>query len=103
MAVVLVPPGMQGVTDSYEYFMAGRPWFFGVLFVANAFDIADTFLKGFDWGVRPIYLVQAGLVVTACIVGSISRNRKVQISIAVPVFSWQLFYSFAELGVLGSW
>ena len=46
LAVVLVPTSMDGVGDSYAYFMEGRRWFFGVLLVVVALDVVDTFLKG---------------------------------------------------------
>ena len=53
LAVVLVPPGMKGVDDSYEYFMAGRRWFFGTFFVVTVLDLVDTSLKGVDWVTPP--------------------------------------------------
>ncbi len=103
MAVVLVPYRMEGVTDSYEYFMAGRPWFFGALFLTNAVDVVDTFLKGADWGLRPIFLTQVAIWVLACVVGVLSERRSVQLGTAATVFTLQLVYAFQELGILGSW
>ena len=50
LATILVPHRMNGVTDSYEYFMRGRKWFFGTLLLLLPIDIADTFLKGNAWG-----------------------------------------------------
>jgi hypothetical protein len=101
LAVILVPPGMRGVADSYEYFMEGRRWFFGALFIVTVLDLVDTFLKGIEWGTRPIVLIQVTLVLAACVVGSITENRLAQLGIAVGIFSIGLFYMFSGLGVLG--
>lgn len=103
LATILVPHRMQGVTDSYAYFMAGRKWFFGTLLLVQIVDVADTFLKGFDWGVRPavlsIYVVTIATVVT----GIVSERRSIQIGVASIAFFSQLLYLTRELGVLGSW
>jgi hypothetical protein len=102
LAVILVPPGMKGVGDSYAYFMAGRRWFFGAFFVVTILDLVDTFLKGLDWGAHPIVLIQTAFVFTFCVVGSVSENKVVQLGIAVILLSIGLFYMFSRLGVLGS-
>ena len=101
LAVILVPPGMQGVEDSYQYFMEGRRWFFGAFAVFAALDLVDTFLKGFEWGTRPIVLIQVAATFTACVVGSISENRFVQLGIAATLFGIGLYYMFSGLGILG--
>ncbi len=102
LAVVLVPPGMKGVDDSYEYFMAGRRWFFGTFFVVTVLDLVDTSLKGVDWVTRPIVPIQVTLTLVACVLGSKSDSKAVQSSIAVSLFAVGLFYMFSGLGVLGS-
>ena len=103
MAVILLPAGMKGVTDSYEYFMAGRRWFFGAFFVATAFDVVDSFLKGFDWGMQQSYLTLWAIYIAAGIVGIVSKTRGVQrLAAAVPFVS-QIVNIFSDLRVLGSW
>jgi hypothetical protein len=103
MAVILLPAGMKGITDSYEYFMAGRRWFFGAFFVATAFDVVDSFLKGFDWGMQPSYLTLWAIYIAAGIVGIVSKTRGVQrLAAAVPFVS-QIVNIFSDLRVLGSW
>lgn len=103
LAVVLVPDRMEGVGNSYEYFMAGRRWFFGALFVTNGIDVIDTFIKGSSWGLRPIFLVQISLTIAICVIGSVSERRSVQTGAAATLFAYQLIYFFQELGILGSW
>lgn len=51
LSVVLVPDRMEGVRDSFEYFVDGRRWFFGALLITIGLDVADSFLKGADWEV----------------------------------------------------
>jgi hypothetical protein len=103
MAVVLVPENMEGVSESYEYFMAGKRWFFGAFLLTQVIDVVDTFLKGYDWGTRPVYIVQASAFFVVCFIGLSTRRRPAQLGIAWVAFLGQLLYSFQELGVLGSW
>jgi hypothetical protein len=103
LSEILVPYRMQGVTDSYAYFMGGRKWFFGALLLGQAIDIADTFLKGYDWGVRPAVIINYSVLIAVAITGMISERRSVQLGVAVVAFASQLLYVFQELGVLGSW
>jgi hypothetical protein len=103
MAVILVPRDMDGVHDSYAYFMAGRRWFFGALLVANAVDFADSLLKGMAWALRPDYVVQLVLYIAAAALGVASGRRSVQLGIAVVMFALQLVYTWESLDILGSW
>jgi hypothetical protein len=103
MAVILVPRDMDGVHDSYAYFMAGRRWFFGALLVANAVDFADSLLKGIAWALRPDYVVQLVLYIAAAALGVASGRRSVQLGIAVVMFALQLVYTWESLDILGSW
>ena len=103
LATILVPHRMQGVTDSYTYFMEGRKWFFGTLLLVQVVDMADTFLKGFDWGVRTTVLSVYTVTIVAAISGIISERRSIQLGVAGVAFASQLLYLFQELGVLGSW
>jgi hypothetical protein len=103
MAVILVPRDMDGVHDSYAYFMAGRRWFFGALLVANAVDFADSLLKGIAWALRPDYVVQLVVYIAAAALGVASGRRSVQLGIAVVMFALQLVYTWESLDILGSW
>jgi hypothetical protein len=103
LAAVLVPNRLVGVVDSYAYFMDGRKWFFWGVILVVGLDTVDSFLKGTDWGLRPIYLVQSGVTLAAAIAGLISTRRSVQLAGAATAFSVQMAYMFREVGVLGSW
>jgi hypothetical protein len=103
MAVILVPKDMEGVHDSYAYFMAGRRWFFGSLFLANAVDVFDSLFKGTSWALRPGYIVQVALYIAAAVAGIVSNRRSVQLGIAVVMFAMQVLYTWEELDILGAW
>ncbi len=103
MAVILVPRDMDGVHDSYAYFMAGRRWFFGALLLANAVDFADSLLKGLAWALRPDYVVQLVVYIAAAALGVASERRSVQLGIAVVMFALQVVYTWESLDILGSW
>jgi hypothetical protein len=103
MAVILVPRDMDGVHDSYAYFMAGRRWFFGALLLADAVDFADSLLKGIAWALRPDYVVQLVVYIAAAALGVASGRRSVQLGIAVVMFALQLVYTWESLDILGSW
>jgi hypothetical protein len=103
MAVILVPKDMEGVHDSYAYFMAGRRWFFGSLLVANCVDVVDSLFKGMSWALRPMYVVQVVLYAAAAVIGMVDGRRNVQLAIAVLMFALQVVYTWEELDILGSW
>jgi hypothetical protein len=103
MAVILVPRDMDGVHDSYAYFMSGRRWFFGSLLLANGVDFADSLIKGSAWALRPDYLVQLAAYFAAAALGVAAERRSVQLGIAVVMFGLQVVYTWEELDILGSW
>ena len=101
--VVLVPAGMQGLEDSFEYFVRGRAWFFGLVLVLQILDVIDTFLKGYDWGVRPVYIAQAAVVFVGCGIGLATERRGPLLAVAVAIFAYQFGYLFVEVATLGGW
>jgi hypothetical protein len=103
LAQILVPHRMRGISDSYAYFMEGRQWFFGTLLLMQAVDVADTFIKGYEWGMRPEVLATYITIAVVAITGIISERRSIQIGAAVVAFASQVLYVTQELGVLGSW
>ena len=103
LAEILVPHRMRGLSDSYAHFMKGRKWFFGTLLLMQAMDVVETFLKGYEWGVRPEVIATYSITILVAIVGMISERRSVQIGAAVVAFTSQILYVTQELGALGSW
>lgn len=103
MAAVLVPKGMERVSDSYAFFMEGRNWFFGAHLFVISIDIVDSFLKGAEWLLHPAVLVSYVPAIGASVMGIVSERRWVQVVAAAAAFASQLVYMFQTLGVLGSW
>ena len=103
LAEILVPHRMRGVSDSYVHFVEGRKWFFGTLLLVQAIDVIDTFLKGYEWGLRPAVIASYSAIAVVAIVGIVSERRSIQTGAAVVAFASQILYVTQELGVLGSW
>ncbi|MEJ2548803.1 MAG: hypothetical protein P8125_13500 [Gemmatimonadota bacterium] len=103
LAAVLVPSRLVGVSDSYTYFMDGRKWFFWGLIFLVGLDTVDSFLKSTEWGLRPFYLFQSGVMLAAAVAGLLSTRRSVQLLGAAAAFAVQMVYMFREVGVLGTW
>jgi len=103
LATILVPKGLSGVSDSYAYFMAGRKWYFGTFLALQALDVADSFLKGADWGARPAYFLVVGVYASAAIAGIASERRSVQLLAAGGAGAVYLVFTFLDTGVLGDW
>ena len=102
MAVILIPSRMVGVRDSYEYFMEGRKWFFGAVLFGLGIDQVDSFLKGVDWGLRPLNVGLNIVTVVACLFGVVSERRGVQLVVAAVALAIQLAFMFWGLPFPGS-
>ena len=103
VAVILVPHRLSVVDDSWEYFLSIRPWFYGGLLVLNAFDLPDTFLKGFEWGARPSYLAYWAAITAAGVVGLSTTRRAVHTALGITLLVWNIIFTIYTQGVLGGW
>jgi len=103
ITVILVPHRLEVVDDSWEYFLSIRPWFFGALLVLNSIDLVDTFMKGWEWGIRESYLWYWLGVVACGVTGLISTRRRVHIAMGLVLLAWSNFLTFYEQFVLGRW
>ncbi len=101
LAVILVPHRLAVVDDSWEYLLSIRSWFYGGLLLLNAIDLADTFMKGADWGTRPSYLALWTAISAAGIIGLTTRRRNAHAGLAITLFLWQILYNFSDLRILG--
>lgn len=103
LAVILVPHHMDGVDDTYAYFMSGRHWFFSVLLLANFVDVVDSLLKGTTWALRPSSIANWVAYAVACIIGLLAKRKSVQLSLAIAMFTLQIAYTWGVVDILGSW
>ena len=102
-AVILVPNYMEGVKDSYEYFMSGRRWFFGMVILANFIDVGDSMLKGVAWALRPASIVNWVVFFAAGVIGIFAKRRSIQLSLAIVMFLFEIVFSLLSVDTLGAW
>lgn len=103
MAAILVPTSLEEVNDTFEYFIEGRRWFFGMGLWVIAIDVVDTLLKGYQADHLFLTFGSTGTIAVAMVFGLVSGKKSVQIVVAVVAFLAQLAYMFFEMGILGSW
>lgn len=103
VAVILVPHHLAVVDDSWEYFLSIRPWFFGGLLAINVLDLVDTFMKGWQWGVRESYLWYWLAVTVFAVTGLLSTRRRVHLAMGLVLVAWSNGLTFYEQFVLGGW
>jgi len=102
-AAILVPSKMDEISDSFEYFLQGRKWFFSLMLLIIVVDVIDSFLKGTAWGLRPIFIAQTIIFIASYTTGMVSTSRKAQLTSALTAFIANLFYMFIEMAKLGGW
>ena len=101
MAVILVPHRLSGVADSWEYFLSIRPWFYGGLLLVNAIDLADSFMKGVEWGYRLTRLTLWVATTAAGVIGLTTTRRGVHTGLAMTLLLWNIALLFYENAILG--
>lgn len=103
VAVILVPERMEGVNDSFAYFISVRHWFLGMLLANQLIDIYDTALKGNAWLMRPTYVFQATVYCAIYIVGMLTKRRWVHLALAIVYLAMNVVYILIDANVLGRW
>lgn len=103
VAVILVPERMEGVEDSFAYFLSIRHWFLGMLLANQMIDIYDTALKGLAWLSRPSYLPQAAIYCAIYIAGMVTKRRPVHLALAIIYLTMNVIWILIDANVLGSW
>ena len=104
LAVLLVPRSWDHVVDVDDFFLRRRGWFYSVLFVVNAMDVADAYAKdGWEYIASLGAVSHAGWILTAafCFVGIRSANIRVHAAGGVFFLAWQMLTAFADLPTLG--
>jgi hypothetical protein len=103
LAVMLVPRRLWVVGDSWEYFLSIRLWFYSGLLLLNAIDLADSFLKGVEWGSRFTGLTYCGAVTAAGIIGLTTTRRGVHTALGITLLLSNIALTFYDNAVLGGW
>ncbi len=103
MAALLVPRSWDSVQDLGSHFLARKSWFYPLLFLANAIDIVDTFLKDGWFSTQPVmnYTVWIALAVIP-VIGLRSNALRVHSVLGVVAVILQVTSAFSVLPMLGS-
>ena len=92
ICAVLLPSDVAPHAGFKEYFIARRRWFFGMMIGSRAIDFIDTWTKG------PAYFKSLGIeyplavtyVMSLCAVGMISPRPRVQATVLILIFGYDL-------------
>jgi hypothetical protein len=103
LTVILVPRRRWLVGDSWKYFLSIRSWFYGGLLVSNVIDLADTFMKGAEWGFRLSWLSYWAAVTAAGIIGLSTTRRGIHTGFAIALLVSQIALTFYDQAILGGW
>lgn len=78
ICAMLFPDSMEDYSSYENYFYSRRAWLFGLLALAYALDVVDTFLKGKDHFAQfgHEYLFRTPVLITLCVIAALTDNRK---------------------------
>ncbi|WP_157062598.1 hypothetical protein [Pseudoxanthomonas dokdonensis] len=104
LCALALPENMQGYHDYREYFFARRGWFFGLLALVFAVDLADTALKGHDYLQRlgPEYYWRNGVFIVACLAAARLRSARVHGAFAVLALAYEISWIARHYELMGS-
>ncbi len=103
LTVILVPRRLWVVGDSWEYFLSIRLSFYGGLLLLNAIDLADSFMKGVEWGSRLTGLTYWVAVTAAGVIGLTTTRRGVHTGLAITLLASSIALTSYDNANLGGW
>ena len=76
LSVLLFPDDLERYSGYEDFFLSRRVWFFGFVFLTEALDVGDTWIKGVEHlrSLGPEYFVRIGVLLAVCAVGAATRN-----------------------------
>jgi hypothetical protein len=82
---LLFPRDLAGYDGFKDYFYSRRQWFFGLLLVGQAVDVADTLLKGLDHfhSLGAFYLISTATLSLLLLIAMQTRNERYHGAFAV--------------------
>lgn len=94
LSKLLFPDDISEYGGYEQYFLSRRRWFFGLLAGTLVFDYIDTALKGMDYlhsfGIE--YPIRLAINLAFCIVGLISTNRRIQLTVLTLTIAYQITF-----------
>ena len=103
LCVVLFPTTADDYGGYEEYFISRRRWFFGLLAVTYAVDLADTVLKGGTYfhSLGLEYPIRNIVYILLCIAAAITANRRFHAAFVTVGLLYQIGWIFRLYDVLG--
>jgi hypothetical protein len=101
LCALLFPRDLAGYDGFKDYYYSRRAWFFGLLLIAQAVDLADTLLKGMDHfrSLGPFYPVAMAIVSVLLLIAMRTRSERYHAAFAIftvvylVAYPWLAFYT----------
>ena len=92
MATLLIPDNIDEYAGYEDYFLSRRRWFFGLLAATAPVELVDTLAKGANYfdSLGPEYPFRLAVILVVSAVGAWSRDRRVQIALALLYLAYLL-------------
>lgn len=94
LSAILYPDDLKDYEGYKDYFFSRKKWFFSILALCFAADIADTFLKGDKYfsQLGNEYLIRNISHIALCIVAIFIKNKIFQYILASAFIIYEIFY-----------
>lgn len=95
LSALLFPEDLSGYDGYRDYFYERRAWFFGILGLAIATDVVDSWLKGpahFE-ALGLLYIVVASSQILLCAVAMVTRRPRYHAAFALILVAYQLSWA----------
>lgn len=102
LCAIIFPESLEGY-DGYEaYFMSRRKWFFGLLGLVYAVDLADTWIKGHAYfeSFGPELIARNLIYVALCGIATVTPNRRFHAVFAVANLAYQMSWIVRQFETL---
>ena len=103
LCVLLFPTSVEDYGSYEDYFISRRHWFFGLLALTYAVDLADTALKGgaYFFSLGWEYPLRNISYIVLCIAAALTANRRFQAVFVIIGLVYQIVWIFRLYGMLG--
>jgi hypothetical protein len=91
LCAIVFPESLEGYEGYGAYFMSRRRWFFGLLGLAYAVDLADTWIKGREYfaGFGPELELRSAVYVVLCAIAMATPSRRFHAAFVVASLAYQ--------------
>lgn len=102
LCTVIFPETLEGYMDFGDYFLSRRKWFFGLLALAYAVDLGDTWVKGQAYfrGFGVEYPIRNLGYIALCLVAMATRRRWYHATFAIAGLLYQLSWIWRQFDTL---